>query len=200
MIATVDHARLKRTRLIRAIKAAERALGMDDDGHRQLVREIASADSLTRCNLGQLRAILDHLNRKTGGYKDKPRRPRPGTDDQLAKIEAQLTDMRLPWSYAQAILKRVSAEDGQPGVDRFEWATPQHLAKLIAALDYEQAKRHASESVTRALAERGLGPHDLPGLCAAAGIPWHAGWARKPAIAKRYLQMVLARPAREQPR
>ena len=69
MTATVDHARLKRTRLIRAIKAAERALGIDQDAHRHLVHEIAASDSLTRCTLGQLRAILDHLNRKTNVEK-----------------------------------------------------------------------------------------------------------------------------------
>lgn len=198
MTATVDHARLQRTRLIRAIKAAERKLGMDEDAHRLLVFQLVGKRSLTECDLGRLKTLRAHLNAKTGGHPGKPKAARPGAGDLLAKIEAQLADMQLPWSYAQAILRRVSACKalGEPGTERFEWARPEHLHKVVAALAYEQEKRAVSESVKSALIERNFARHDLPFICAEAGVSWRADWERKPSIARIYLQLVLARPLR----
>ena len=191
MTATTDNARLMRTRRIKAIKAAERQLGLEQPEHVVMVREFAGCDSLTQCTLPQLNAILSHLNERTGGgFKGKPERHRPGTGAQLEKIEAQLADMKLPWPYALAILKRVSSERGQPGVDRWEWAKPEHLAKVIAALDYEQRRRWGEEAVTYALKAAGLSADDLPRLVRAHGIPWDEKWARKPATANLYRQAI----------
>ena len=183
-----------RVRCIRAIKAAERALGMDDSAHRQLVRELAGQHSMTKCDLGQLRAIRDHLNAKTGGFVGKPTKWRPDCGAMIGKIEALLADMRLPWKYARSILKRVSADKlrGEPGTDRLEWAQPAHLQKVIAALTYEQEKRWLESQVDELLAEQGLTRADLPALCAEAGIEWRKDWPRRRDVATRYKSMLIA--------
>lgn len=54
----------------------------------------------------------------------------------ITKIEALLADMRLPWSYADGIVKQMY------GIERCAWArTPAQLKAVIAALYNLQKKK-----------------------------------------------------------
>lgn len=152
MTATVDHVRLKRNRIIAAIKAAERQLGMDQDAHRQLVKSLAGGrESLTQCDMGYLLAILDHLNRRTGNGKaehEGRRRSTPSPDRAplVAKVDALLAELHRvtgrvhTLAYADAICKR------NKWAECVDFADPRALTNLVGALtrtlQYKQGARH----------------------------------------------------------
>lgn len=198
----------ERARRIKAIKASCRALAMDDDTYRTLLRRVSLAQcgreiaSCADMAVPTLRAVLAELNRlgaqrkpAVAQYPGKPQAGRKGTADMLAKIEAQLTDMKLPWAYAKAVLKRVSADKatGRAGVDRMEWATPTQLHKVIAALAYEQGKRDLAGAVRAELAEAGFTEADIPRL-----LPTYSGvhldkWERNKTVMNRLRAAIRAR-------
>lgn len=148
-----------RTRELAAIHAAARDLRMDDDSYRAMLWSVARVRSAADLDAGGRRQVLDHMRRI--GWQGKPRRRvgehpgRPHNMDRsqmLAKIEAQLADMGLPWSYADAIARR------QAGVERVAWVRkPEHLRGIIAALHTEQEKRDRLAEIDRMLQELGLG-------------------------------------------
>ncbi|TVO57552.1 regulatory protein GemA [Denitromonas halophila] len=193
---------------IRAIKACQRDLDMDDDTYRALLRRVSLSrfgreiESCTQMPMTGLYAVLDELRRlgahkkpAAGQHPGKPQTGRTGTADMIAKVEAQLADMKLPWAYAKAVLKRVSADKatGRAGVDRFEWATPTQLHKVIAALAYEQGKRDLAAAVRAELAEAGFAEADIPRL-----LPTYSGvhldkWERNKTVMNRLRAAIRAR-------
>lgn len=133
----------KRRRQLAQIHIAAKQLGLDDDTYRAMLREVAGVTSAGDLTDTGRRRVLDHLRRL--GWHARPTRKRiayPGTphnidrEAQLQKIEAQLADMGLPWSYADAIARR------QTGIERVAWVrSREQLAAIIAALAVEQEKR-----------------------------------------------------------
>ncbi|MGE4406444.1 gp16 family protein [Pseudomonas sp.] len=136
-------AEIRRRKQLAAIHAARRDLGLDEDGYRLMLREVAGVDSAKDLDVGGRRKVLDHLRRV--GWDKRPRKrvaEYPGTphnidrEQMLQKIEAQLADMGLPWSYADAIAKQ------QTGVERVAWLRKaDDLTGVIGALHVEQEKR-----------------------------------------------------------
>jgi phage gp16-like protein len=64
---------------------------------------------------------------------------------QIDKIGALLTVGKRPWSYADALAKRICRnEDGQP-IERLKFVPTAQLFKIIAALS-KQAKREGWEA------------------------------------------------------
>jgi phage gp16-like protein len=157
----------------RAVHAACRQLGMDEETRRDMLQAQAGVRSTTKLDMAACEKVLEHLRRvgaartpkqrHVGQHKDNPQTNRPGAGDLMGKIEAQLADMKLPWSYAESILKRVSADKvaGVPGVEKLEWAKPEHLRKVVAALAYEQEKRGLLAHVDELLAQGGKTRDDL---------------------------------------
>lgn len=97
----------------RAIFAACKAAGLDDDARRSIVLELTGCTSMSQCTLAQLGVVLDHLNRGKAGYAGR-RRVTP-TEDRaplLAKINALLAELHRvtgqvhTLKYADAIAKR----------------------------------------------------------------------------------------------
>ena len=80
--------------------------------------------------------VLAHF--KASGFNainTQPKRPKTvDTKPQLSKIEALLTDMALPWSYALAIVKQMYQKD------RLEFCTAKELGGIITALIKKQTK------------------------------------------------------------
>jgi phage gp16-like protein len=156
-------AEIRRRKQLAAIHAARRDLGLDEDGYRLMLREVAGVDSAKDLDMAGRRQVLDHLRRV--GWDRKPRRrvaEHPGTphnigrEQMLQKIEAQLTDMRLPWSYADAITKQ------QAGVERVAWLRkPDDLTGVIGALHVEQEKRGLLENVDELLERAGMTRDEL---------------------------------------
>lgn len=188
----------------RAVHAAARQLGMDEDARRDMLQQVAGVRSTSDLTMATAQAVLDHL-RKVGAVRPgKPARnvgEHPGnprtthrTSALVSKIEAQLADMDLAWEYARQILRRVSGgwqQEGQLGKEAFEFATPEDLKKVIAALAYEQEKRGLIDDIDERLAATGRTRADVPALVPdITGRGW-AGWERKPDILRRVLAALL---------
>lgn len=137
------NAEIRRRKQLAAIHAARRDLGMDEDDYRLMLRQVTGVASAKDLDASGRRKVLDHLRRV--GWDKRPRKrvaQYPGTphnidrEQMLQKIEAQLTDMGLPWSYADAIARR------QTGIERVAWLRKAaDLTGVIGALHVEQEKR-----------------------------------------------------------
>lgn len=141
---------------LKAIHAARRQLALDDETYRALVERVSATVGIARRSSAALtarqrHAVLDELRRLGASRKPYPGRPHnadsvamPAT---LTKIEAQLADMKAPWSYADAIAQRMF------GIARVAWVRKDdHLAAIVAALHVEQEKRGLSDEIDRLLA------------------------------------------------
>lgn len=199
--------KLERNGRISAIKARQGELGMADEAYRIMLRRVSlkavgrAIDSCADMPLKGLYAVLDEMRRMGGenvpapAYPGKPTKWRNGCGDLVGKIEAQLTDMKLPWQYARAILKRTSAQGQAVGTDRIEWATAKQLGKVVAALDYEQEKRHLADTVRDELKASGYTEADIPRL-----LPSESGvhldkWDRNKRVMLRLRAALAARRA-----
>lgn len=128
----------------KALFATCRALGMDEDARRDMLAVVVGVRSTKDLSPQQWSKVLSHLNKLTGhdnGYHG--RKPNAPTQDKAAlmgKIEAQLADMKLPWSYLTSSKSGKSMCQRLAGVDALEFATPSGLSKIVAALAYRQKK------------------------------------------------------------
>jgi phage gp16-like protein len=120
------------------IHIAKQQLGIDDGTYRLMLQNIAGVASAADLNPDGRHAVLDHL--KKIGFKQKirgrPNNMEVGTSRaaQLKKIEALLTIGKKPWSYADALAKRICK------VDKISWVKADQFYKIITALR-KQAKR-----------------------------------------------------------
>lgn len=152
--------------------------GLDDATRRALMAREAGVTTSTALTLEGAGRVLRALGSPggQGNYPGKPAHVRPACQALLGKIEAQLTDMGLPWAYAATILLNTSGgtqQTGQLGKQHFRFATPDDLHRVIAALSYEQKKRRLLAQVTTALAERGLTPDQAHTLLPGLPHHWH---------------------------
>lgn len=147
-----------RRALTAKVHIAKQQLGMSDPEYRALLASYG-VESSTQLSTRSLDLLLGRF--RDLGWQEKPRAkaakdrhglPRPlrknaahsaSTLDRealLQKVQALLSEKGsaegsyVSWDYALAILKR------QCGVERLDWATPEQLVGLIAALD-KDAKR-----------------------------------------------------------
>lgn len=159
----------------RAIKAAWNATGLDDAAYRAMLMSVAGVDSSLKLDLASADRVLSHINKSLGRSavtrKDQPAKVRPECAELITKVEALLADMKLPWGYGQTILKH-------QGVDRWEWATPEQLRAVIAALVVEQDKRQLETAVAAALEAIGRDRSAAPVLAKALGAKKPANWNR----------------------
>jgi phage gp16-like protein len=135
----------RRRKQLAAIHAAKRTLDMDNDTYRALLERVSATAgpavrSAGQLDPGQIYAVLEELKR-LGGLKPSPKtKGKPANFEQLpemiTKVEALLADMKLPWSYADAIAMR------QFRIQRVAWCRKEdQLRAIIAALHVEQEKR-----------------------------------------------------------
>lgn len=130
----------------RAIFAACRAAGLDQDARRQLVKNLTGCASLADCTLGQLGEVLDHLNRGKGGYAGRRRvTPAPERAPLLSKVDALLAELHrvtgevYRLTYADGIARRVAKRTS------LDFCDAEDLKKVVAALSntlrHETARR-----------------------------------------------------------
>lgn len=186
-----------RRQKISAIHAAKSQLGMDEDTYRELLARVSAAHgpecrSAKDLDAEQLRAVLDEMRRlgaarpgahKAGQYPGTPHNiDRLGPE--IAKIEAQLADMKLPWSYADAIARRMYR------VERVAWCRKQEqLVGILSALHVEQEKRDLLARVEALCAEAGTTTQQIEADLANDGLFLRADWRRHRAA----LRMVVGR-------
>ncbi|WP_034627152.1 regulatory protein GemA [Desulfocurvibacter africanus] len=145
--------------LLAKVHVAKKQLGLSDDDYRAVLLEQFGQDSAGQLSDGQLRKLIAHF--RGLGWQDAPKarskadaHGRPGNLNRkgynsrtamMKKIEAMLAEKGtdengfIPWSYAASILKR------QCGVERLEFASPEQLSGVIAAL-YRDAQRKGRET------------------------------------------------------
>lgn len=149
------------------IHIAKQQLGMDDDIYRALLARVTGVHSSKDLNSVQASRVLSEFERlgwvpkTTHKSKGKPRNFKsPAMPEQITKIEAQLADMGLSWSYADAIAMQMFK------VKRMAWLRkPAQLEAIIAALHVEQEKRHLLGCVEALCVSLGVSnPEMLEGL------------------------------------
>lgn len=122
----------RRTKEIARIHCAKRDLGLDDEMYRDLLERVAGVRSASELDDRGRRRVLDELSRLGGGKKKYPGRPHNMESKdaplELRKIEALLTDAKLPWAYADGIAKQMFR------VERVAWCTPPQLRAVLVAL------------------------------------------------------------------
>lgn len=157
----------RRRRGIVAIKATQRALGIDDATYRTILRAQTGKDSCTQLGLAEQARVLDYLRRTYAGHPGaanpaearrrqamdggrKRGTPGPGKAPLLAAVHALLRQLSEatgePHSlnYADAICKR------NGWAERVDFADARALHSLVGALSRtlrSKAAQHASAGV-----------------------------------------------------
>lgn len=122
------------------IHIAKKELAMDDATYRAMLQNVAGVSSSKALSDDGITRVLTHLQRcgwkpkNTGTIGKKPSMGH-GRQALVGKVEALLAEAKRPWSYADAMTKRMF------GVEKTDWLDAEQLAKLVAALTYD-AKRH----------------------------------------------------------
>lgn len=127
-------------------------LGMDttdknpDSEYRSMLWALGRVRSAADLDFSGRKAVLDHL-RARGGFKVRPRAPRPGRPrppadriPMVAKIRAILAEAGRADAYADGIAMKMF------NVQRYEWLPPDQMHKLVSALVYDQQRRQTRES------------------------------------------------------
>lgn len=127
-----------RRSMLAKVHIAKKDLALDDDTYRLMLDNLFGVESSAKLSLKQLDELLGHMTSR-GFVAAKKGDAKPSKSAQsgkpiIAKIGALLTELgqregrHVPWSYAVGILKR------QSGVMRLEWAKPDQLRAVVAAL------------------------------------------------------------------
>jgi phage gp16-like protein len=138
-----------RQSLSRAVFAACKAHGLDDDARRAVVENVTGKTSMSLCNAHELGLVLDRLNGKPGGYVGR-RRVTPAADRAAlrGKVDALLAELHrvtgkvYPLAYADAIARR------NGWAENVDFADPCALQNIIAAL--KRTLRYSEKAGTAA--------------------------------------------------
>ncbi|MDF5977878.1 regulatory protein GemA [Pseudomonas aeruginosa] len=174
--------------LLSKIHIARQQLGLQDDVYRQKLQVMFGKGSARDLNLRQAEQLLTEFKRL--GWQPQPSKRAAGKPHNFSQlpaevqvIEAQLAEMRLPWSYADKIAKQMF------GVAKVAWLKkPDQLTAILAALHVEQEKRYLLAEVDRLC--QGLGiehPEQAAGL---EQLP--KGWRRQRPILKALVETLQA--------
>ncbi len=124
------------------IHIARQQLHMADDSYRMLLDRVAGVQSSSDLTPVSAAKVLHEFERLGFKAKRPKSKGKPQNFDSnsmplmITKIEAQLADMSLTWSYADAIANQMF------GIERCAWVRqPKQLRAIIASLHVEQEKR-----------------------------------------------------------
>ena len=146
---------ISRTKLIQLIHIGAAKLYSDDEERRAWQKDMTGKTSCKDMSDKELEYLVKLL-RDAGAMTKRPSRAgrKPfNRSPYMAKIEAQLADMKLSWQYAEAIAWRLTGgkgtkTEGRPGVQRLEFVKQRrHFEGIIAALEKEQTKRHLFDGI-----------------------------------------------------
>ncbi|WP_240442865.1 gp16 family protein [Pseudomonas aeruginosa] len=152
--------------LLSKIHIARQQLGLQDDVYRQKLQAMFGKTSAKELSPRQAEQLLAEFKRL--GWKPKPGKKTQGKPRnwqqlpaEIEVIEAQLANMNLPWSYADAITKQMF------GVARVAWLAkkPDQVRAILAALHVEQEKRQLLADVEHLCQRLGIEhPEQVAGL------------------------------------
>ncbi len=137
---------MNRNTLIKLVHTGARVLFPDEEARRAWQEDRTGHLSCSKMTDADLQNLVDELRRKKAlrPSVSKPRASK-GRKGLIGKIEAQLADKArmqgavVPWSYADAIAKKVC------GVDKVQWCNSKQLQKVIAALSADQKRMKKRE-------------------------------------------------------
>jgi hypothetical protein len=135
----------KRKADLAAIHSEARRAGIGEVTRRAMIVRISDGRTYTSADLTAPERVA--LLRELGGGKRPPKRagrgPSPAAMDRqtmLTRVEQLLTVLRLPWAYAEAILRRQRGITAQAVACPLQQANPTELRGVIAALDARRRK------------------------------------------------------------
>ncbi|MFZ5428068.1 MAG: phage protein GemA/Gp16 family protein [Thermodesulfobacteriota bacterium] len=148
-----------RRSMVAKVKIAQKQLGLSDEDYRAMLAERYGVESSTKLTMRQLDGLVRFLASR--GFQERTVRARKGDKSvpsekamnakaMLSKVEALLAEIgarenrHVPWDYAASILKRMFK------VDKLEWAKPDQLRAVIAAL-HRKAYGATPEEVVQSL-------------------------------------------------
>ncbi|MQT13664.1 regulatory protein GemA [Segnochrobactrum spirostomi] len=128
-VATAD---TRLSKLRRAVQAARRARGLDEDAYRSMLEAVTGRRSSTECTTAELMRLLDVLN----GKDRAATRSRPAAEGAIpAKVRALVLNLHAlgAWPHPS------EAEIGkfvrrQAGVDDLRFLTPASMTSVVEAL------------------------------------------------------------------
>lgn len=134
-----DRTTNKRNSLLAKIHIAKKQLVLDDAIYRDMLWRLTGKRSCKQMSIKELNSVLRDCERL--GFKpikQHGRKPNVASHRKaiLGKIEAILTDLALPWQYAENMAKTMF---GSYGV--IEWLNDEQLYKLMQALAVYQARK-----------------------------------------------------------
>ncbi|MDF0377673.1 regulatory protein GemA [Methylophilus sp. YYY-1] len=121
-----------RNNQIAQIHIARAQLGLDEETYRSIIRMMSNGrtDSSAQLDYAERNKLLEHF--KARGWKNTkmatPSAAKKTNQPLITKVGALLADMKLPWSYADGIAKRMYNRD------RLQWCEAEELRGVIAAL------------------------------------------------------------------
>lgn len=148
--------------ILSKIHVAKAQLGMTDEDYRAMLSRVAGVRSAKSLDNRKASRVLTELRRL--GFTDSNQGRRPHNLETMppmaTKIEALLTDMKLPWAYADGLGRQMF------GVERAAWLRqPDQLRAMLAALMVEQEKRQLMGRVYTLCGELGVsGPDYVEGM------------------------------------
>lgn len=114
------------------IHIARAQLGLDEETYRSIIRMMSNGrtDSSAELDYAERNKLLDHFRAR--GWKNSktatPKAAKKTNQPLVNKVGALLADMKLPWSYADGIAKRMYNRD------RVQWCEAEELRGVITAL------------------------------------------------------------------
>ena len=125
------------------IHIAKKQLNLDDETYRTILASKGGVSSSKDLDHAGRERVLTYFQKlgfkpKAAANPKRPARPTPAPEKLklVRRIRAQLISLdRLPDTYADGIAKQMFS------VDFYEWATPEQLHKISAALGVQQVKK-----------------------------------------------------------
>lgn len=194
-----------RAKEIAKIHIGKKSLGLSDDLYRSMLLQHGGAESAADLDAAGRRAVLQHMRDCGVKFSNPKKGQAPHNIDRLPayvqKVEALLADMNLPWSYADAIARRISggwvSPVDEPGVERLAWLkSPDHWRDLVGILSIEQEKRHRHRHILDQLDELGYTEEFLVEVLGSWGVSAE-NWSRNRRLMRRisaYLETHLPQP------
>lgn len=123
------------------IQIGRRQLGLDDDTYRAMLKRLTGKTSSKDLDWSARKKVIDHM-KAAGALAAKKRDRTPKVMPPLmAKVEALLADLGLPWSYADAIAANITGGKKPVSIKRVEWVPEWVLRGIIADLERLQAPK-----------------------------------------------------------
>lgn len=128
----------------RAVHAAARKAGLSETERRDIIAGQARGKRSTLdLAIDECDRVLEYIHRVYPQTR-APNAGAPKTIDReplLAKIEALLSDMALPWAYADKIAENITGGKRPEAIKRLAWVPDNALRGVIAQLTKQHKKR-----------------------------------------------------------